>query len=66
LIYLVDEFLKEQEAIKSQLIEIKFQYWDGSYMVKTLTVKKNTTIIKFLEEARKVIIKDFAFVPHPI
>ena len=48
------------------MIDIKFQYWDGSYIIKSLTVKKNTTVLKFLEEARKEIIKDFAFVFNDI
>lgn len=42
------EWLAEQETIKSQKLEVVYSYWDGSGHRKNLTVTKGATIEEFL------------------
>jgi len=46
------EWLKKQEEIKNEDIEITYSYWDGSGHRKTVTCKKGDEIGKFLEKCR--------------
>ncbi|CAD8152070.1 unnamed protein product [Paramecium octaurelia] len=57
-----DEYQKNMEFQKDQLIDIIFQYWDAQTCTRTLRIRKNTSIKEFLELARKEIIRDFGFV----
>lgn len=42
------EWINEQERIKSEMVKITYSYWDGSGHRRTLECKKGTTIGRFL------------------
>ncbi|KAK7020440.1 FAM50 like protein [Favolaschia claudopus] len=46
------EWLKKQEDIKNEDIEITYSYWDGSGHRKSVTCKKGDQISTFLEKCR--------------
>lgn len=46
------EWLKKQEEMKQEDIEITYSYWDGTGHRKTVMCKKGTTIAQFLEQCR--------------
>ncbi|WAQ84354.1 hypothetical protein PtA15_4A807 [Puccinia triticina] len=46
------KWLKMQEAIKQEDIEITYSYWDGTGHRKEVTCKKGDSIATFLEKAR--------------
>ncbi|KAF7363620.1 FAM50 like protein [Mycena sanguinolenta] len=46
------EWLKKQEDIKNEEIEITYSYWDGSGHRKSVTCKKGDQISTFLEKCR--------------
>lgn len=46
------KYLKEQEEVKKQDIDIVCSYWDGSGHRTVVTCKKGDTIAKFLDNAR--------------
>ncbi|EGG03727.1 uncharacterized protein MELLADRAFT_72487 [Melampsora larici-populina 98AG31] len=46
------KWLKMQEAIKQEDIEITYSYWDGTGHRKEVTCKKGDSIAQFLEKAR--------------
>ncbi|KAM3131424.1 regulation of photomorphogenesis [Paramecium bursaria] len=56
-----EQYLQEVQNQKASFIDIKFQYWEASSGVKTLRIKKSTTVLEFVELARKEIIRDFGF-----
>ncbi|KAJ7343276.1 XAP5, circadian clock regulator-domain-containing protein [Mycena albidolilacea] len=47
------EWLKKQEDIKNEEIEITYSYWDGSGHRKSVTCKKGDQIGTFLEKCRQ-------------
>lgn len=46
------DWLKRQEELKKESIEIVFSYWDGSGRRKEVECKKGDTIGQFLEKAK--------------
>ncbi|KAG2176429.1 hypothetical protein INT43_005669 [Umbelopsis isabellina] len=48
-------WLKKQEEIKAETIEITYSYWDGSGHRKSVECKKGDTISKFLDLCRQQI-----------
>lgn len=46
------EWLKKQEDIKQESIEITYSYWDGTGHRKTVQCKKGDSIAQFLEKCR--------------
>lgn len=53
------EWVEEQEKIKSEDIEITYSYWDGSGHRRTLTMKKGSKISHFLQKCVEQLRKDF-------
>ncbi|GAA5908804.1 FAM50/XAP5 family protein [Sporobolomyces salmoneus] len=49
------KWLKMQEDMKQEPIEITYSYWDGSGHRKTLQCKKGDTIAQFLEKCRQQV-----------
>ncbi|KAG0057024.1 hypothetical protein BGZ83_002262 [Gryganskiella cystojenkinii] len=47
------EWLKNQEEIKKETIQITYSYWDGSGHRKEVECKKGDTIAQFLEKCRQ-------------
>ncbi|KAF9646374.1 XAP5-domain-containing protein [Thelephora ganbajun] len=47
------EWLKRQEELKNEDIEITYSYWDGSGHRKSVMCKKGDTIAQFLEKCRQ-------------
>ncbi|PWN22835.1 XAP5-domain-containing protein [Microstroma glucosiphilum] len=71
------EWLKKQEDIKGEAIEITYSYWDGTGHRKTVKCKKGDSIADFLEKCRQqfpelrnqsvdnlMYIKEDLIVPH--
>ncbi len=48
-----EDWLKKQEAIKKEVIEVTYSYWDGSGHRRTINVNKGTRIDQFLELCRR-------------
>lgn len=46
------EFLKKQEELKAEDIEIQFAYWDGQGHRSSVVCKKGDTIAQFLSKSR--------------
>lgn len=46
------EWLRRQEEIKEEQIEITYSYWDGTGHRKTVACKKGDSIAQFLEKCR--------------
>ncbi|KDQ17989.1 hypothetical protein BOTBODRAFT_52803 [Botryobasidium botryosum FD-172 SS1] len=46
------EWMKKQEELKNEEIEVTYSYWDGSGHRKSVTCKKGDTISSFLEKCR--------------
>ncbi|KAK0544484.1 hypothetical protein OC846_006053 [Tilletia horrida] len=46
------EFLRKQEEMKNETIEITYSYWDGSGHRKVVKCKKGDSIAQFLEKCR--------------
>lgn len=42
------DWINEQEAIKSEIVRITYSYWDGSGHRRTIRCKKGTTVGRFL------------------
>jgi len=57
---LKEVYMKNQESVKGQIIEVKYTYWDGTNIVKSARIPKDTKISIFLEIARKELLKDYA------
>ncbi|UZJ52395.1 hypothetical protein CBS101457_001715 [Exobasidium rhododendri] len=49
------DWLRKQEIMKAESIEIVYSYWDGSGHRKSLTCKKGDTIAVFLEKCRQQV-----------
>ncbi|KAI8998681.1 XAP5-domain-containing protein [Trametes punicea] len=47
------EWLRKQEELKNEDVEITYSYWDGSGHRKSVTCKKGDTISTFLEKCRQ-------------
>lgn len=47
------EWLKKQEELKNEDIEITYSYWDGSGHRKSVMCKKGDTVAQFLEKCRQ-------------
>ncbi|KAF9104091.1 hypothetical protein BGX29_002468 [Mortierella sp. GBA35] len=47
------EWLKKQQEIKNETIQITYSYWDGSGHRKEVECKKGDTIAQFLEKCRQ-------------
>jgi len=47
------------ERLKKTVIEITFSYWDGSNHRRTMRIERGTSIVDFLEMARKELEKNF-------
>jgi len=56
---LEEEYMKEQERIKQELIEVTYSYWDGTGHRRTIKVPKGTRIDQFLEKCRKELSEQF-------
>ena len=48
---LIEEYFHSQKKEKSQIIETKYQYWDGSHKGSSLKIQKGTTIGEFISIA---------------
>ncbi|XP_063901056.1 protein FAM50B-like, partial [Zophobas morio] len=53
------EWIAQQEAIKLELIQIVYSYWDGSGHRREVEVRKGNTIKEFLEKCLAGLQKDF-------
>ncbi|KAK0558943.1 hypothetical protein OC844_004765 [Tilletia horrida] len=47
------EFLRKQEELKRETVEITYSYWDGSGHRKVVKCKKGDSIAQFLEKCRQ-------------
>lgn len=56
---LKNEWITKQTAIKEELLQITYSYWDGSGHRRNVTCKKGDTIAEFLELVRKDLVKEF-------
>lgn len=56
---LEEEWKREQEKAKSELIEVTYSYWDGSGHRRTIEVAKGARIDQFLEKCRKELCNEF-------
>jgi len=56
---LKQEWITQQEALKKQMLEIVYSYWDGSGHRRTVTCHKGDSISQFLELVRKDLSKEF-------
>jgi protein FAM50 len=53
------EWLERQAAMKEEVLEITYSYWDGTGHRRTVQCKKGDTVAKFLELVRNSLAKDF-------
>mmetsp|Transcript_26893 Transcript_26893/g.42174 ORF Transcript_26893/g.42174 Transcript_26893/m.42174 type:complete len:373 (-) Transcript_26893:57-1175(-) len=53
------EWLDRQAAMKEEVLEITYSYWDGTGHRRTVHCKKGDTVAKFLELVRSSLAKDF-------
>ena len=53
------EWVAKQEAIKREVIEITYSYWDGSGHRRTIQVNKGNTIQYFLQKCLEALRKEF-------
>mmetsp|Transcript_22046 Transcript_22046/g.46407 ORF Transcript_22046/g.46407 Transcript_22046/m.46407 type:complete len:394 (+) Transcript_22046:63-1244(+) len=53
------EWLDRQKAMKEEVLEITYSYWDGTGHRRTVQCKKGDTIAKFLELVRRDLAKEF-------
>jgi protein FAM50 len=56
---LEEEWRKEQERVKNEVLEVVYSFWDGSGHRRTIKVTKGTTIGKFLELVRQDLLNEF-------
>lgn len=54
-----EEWLAEQEAIKQQMVEVVYSWWDGSGHRRAMEVRKGTSIGKFLEYVKLQLSPEF-------
>lgn len=53
------EWVKQQEKIKNEDIEITFSFWDGSGHRRSVKMKKGNTIYQFLQKTLELLRKEF-------
>lgn len=53
------EWLDRQKAMKEELLEITYSYWDGTGHRRTVQCKKGDTVARFLELVRRDLGKEF-------
>lgn len=53
------EWVDRQKAIKEEILEITYSYWDGTGHRRTVHCKKGDTVAKFLELVRRDLAKEF-------
>jgi len=53
------EWIDRQKAMKEEILEITYSYWDGTGHRRTVQCKKGDTVGSFLELVRKDLAKDF-------
>ncbi|CAG8555846.1 6405_t:CDS:2 [Paraglomus brasilianum] len=71
------EWLRKQEEVKNEKIQVTYSYWDGTGHRKTVTCKKGDTITQFLEKCRQqfhelrgvsvdnlIYVKEDLIIPH--
>ena len=63
-VQLVEEYEKEQDCIKEELISVTYSYWDGSGHRRQLQIQKKATIGQFLKAARAELVLDFLDLRH--
>lgn len=56
---LEDEWSREQQRLKNEVVEVVFSYWDGSGHRRTTRVSKGTSIGEFLEICRRSLLDGF-------
>jgi len=54
-----EDWIKQQEVIKNEVIQVEYAYYDGSGHRGRCTIKKGSTIGKFLETAKSDLSKEF-------
>ncbi|KAJ1442874.1 XAP5, circadian clock regulator-domain-containing protein [Ochromonadaceae sp. CCMP2298] len=54
------EWLERQTLIKNEMLEVVYSYWDGSGHRKAITLRKGTTVGRFLELVKAQLIGEFA------
>lgn len=53
------EWLDQQEIIKNESLNVVYSYWNGSGHRKSITIKKDTSIGKFLEAVKQQCMAEF-------
>ena len=53
------EWLLKQERAKEEMVEVTYSYWDGSGHRKSVSLKKGTSIGKFLEAVKQELGPEF-------
>lgn len=53
------EWLDRQAAMKEEVLEITYSYWDGTGHRRSVKCKKGDTVAKFLELVRRDLAKEF-------
>jgi protein FAM50 len=53
------EWTERQAAIKEEILEITYSYWDGTGHRRAVQCKKGDTVAKFLELVRRDLAKEF-------
>ncbi|CEM38334.1 unnamed protein product [Vitrella brassicaformis CCMP3155] len=56
---LIEEYVREQERIKEEVLEVTYSYWDGSGHRRIIRITKGTTIGSFLDQCRKNLEVEF-------
>lgn len=56
---LTEEWLREQENIKNDFVEVVYSYWDGSGHRRELRIRKGTTVGRFLELVKQQLAQEF-------
>lgn len=56
---LEQEWIRDQESIKNENVEVTFSYWDGSGHRRSCTIHKGASVGDFLEKVRQDLCTDF-------
>jgi len=56
---LTEEWVKHQEKVKGESLQVTYSYWDGSGHRRDIIVTKGTTVRRFLEAVRKDLVQEF-------
>jgi protein FAM50 len=54
---LKEEWIKAQEIVKRELVQVTYSYWDGAGHRRTISIPKGSTIGRFLELVRQDLMK---------